>query len=325
MPILKIGGVEADVDIREELEQFPWHRPRWASDKLIAASPFRYDNTPSFFVNLDGEYAGTWADSGAYDADYESGNFVKLLAFLRDETYEETAEYLLSTYGINSVNAGDDLRLPKLQLPKQRKPVVLAETTLKPYTYEHPYLHNRGISDKVQRFMGVGYCPQANAITIPWRYADGKLANVKYRKVQGKAFWYRKGAEPVRHLVYGIDKVYRHGLSDVYICEAEIDVMSVYAAGFPAIAIGGASISDKQIELIRKSPIERAIIATDNDKAGEKVKRQLIDALKSAVELRELMWGDSEVKDVNEALVAGNVETIRKTQPVDYAFTFSFR
>ncbi|MBU5266239.1 toprim domain-containing protein [Virgibacillus proomii] len=316
MPILKIGDDVADVDIREELEQFPWHRPRWTSEKLIAASPFRYDRTPSFFVNLDGEYAGTWADSGAYDADYESGNFVKLLAFLRDETYEETAEYLLSTYGLNSVNAGDNLRLPKLHLPKQRKPVVLAETTLKPYAYKHPYLTKRGISEKVQRFMGVGFSRQANAITLPWRYANGKLANVKYRKTQGKAFWYRKGAEPVRHLVYGIDKVYRHGLSEVYICEAEIDVMSVYTAGKPAIAIGGASISDKQIELIRKSPIERVIIATDSDKAGEKVKRQLIDALKGAVELREVLPFPSGVKDVNEALVSGNVEAIRKTKPV---------
>lgn len=329
MPILKIGGVDADVGIREELEQFPWHRPRWTSEKLIAASPFRYDRTPSFFVNLDGEYAGTWADSGAYDADYESGNFVKLLAFLRDETYEETADYLINMYGVNKAHNSNDLRLPTLCLPKHKKPTVLAESVLKAYAYNHPYLYNRGISEKVQRFMGVGYDRQANAITIPWRYANGKLANVKYRKVQGKAFWYRKGAEPVRHLVYGIDKVYRHGLSEVYICEAEIDVMSVYTAGKPAIAIGGASISDKQIELIRKSPIERAVLALDNDKAGEKVKRQIIDAIKGAVELREVLPFPSGVKDVNEALVSGGVDelerTLKKTKRVDSVLTFSFR
>lgn len=56
MPIIKVYGQELDVDIRQELEVFPWTPPRWSSDKLIAASPFRYDHTPSFVVNLDGDY-----------------------------------------------------------------------------------------------------------------------------------------------------------------------------------------------------------------------------------------------------------------------------
>lgn len=323
MAIIVINGQSVGVDIYSEISTFNWTRPRWSADKLIAASPFRYDNTPSFFVNLDGEYAGTWGDSGAYDADYESGNFVKLLAFLRDETYEETAEYLIDLYGVNKAHNGESLKLPTLSLPKQKNPTVLAESTLKAYEYKHPYLHNRGITEKVRKFMGVGYAPSKNAITIPWRYANGKLANVKYRKVQGKAFWYRKGGEPVRKLIYGLDKVYRHGLTEVYICEAEIDVMSVYVAGKPAIAVGGASISDKQIELIRKSPIECAIIATDNDKAGVKLKRELADALSSSLEVRELVWGDEQLKDVNEALVSGRVDALEKTRRVERALRVS--
>jgi len=78
-------GTRINVDIEEELRLFPWNRARWTESKLIASSPFRDDNAPSFFVNLDGEYAGTWADSGAYGTEYESGNFVRLLAYLRNE------------------------------------------------------------------------------------------------------------------------------------------------------------------------------------------------------------------------------------------------
>ena len=95
MPHVKINGKYIDVDIVEELSAFDWTRPKWSEDKLIAASPFRYDSTPSFFVSLEN---GVWADSGAYDEDYASGNFTKLLAFLRDESYEETAEYLTDIY-----------------------------------------------------------------------------------------------------------------------------------------------------------------------------------------------------------------------------------
>ncbi len=48
------------------------------------------------------------------------------------------------------------------------------------------------------------------------------------------------------------------------------------------------------------------VIAVDNDKAGAKVRRQLIEGLRGYVELRELALPDG-VKDVNEALVGGRL------------------
>nr|MDF9458006.1 hypothetical protein [Bacillus pumilus] len=50
MSIITINGVAVDVDIREELEQYEWDRPTWHADRLTAASPFRDDRTPSFYV-----------------------------------------------------------------------------------------------------------------------------------------------------------------------------------------------------------------------------------------------------------------------------------
>ena len=84
---IKIRGQTVNVDIQSELEVFEWSRPKWSESKLIACSPFRYDHSPSFFVNLDGDYAGTWGDSGAYDDEWSKGGFIKLLSFLRRETY----------------------------------------------------------------------------------------------------------------------------------------------------------------------------------------------------------------------------------------------
>src|SRR5699024_9967546 len=115
MPIIKIQGVEMDVDIRGELEEFSWVRQRWSESKLMAALPFRHDRVPSFTVTLYVEYAGTFVDSGAYDADYESGNFPKLLAFLRDETYEETCDYLFEIYAPNE-ESKTRLEVPEVSL-----------------------------------------------------------------------------------------------------------------------------------------------------------------------------------------------------------------
>lgn len=304
MPIIKVDNAYIDVDITGELEQYEWTRPRWTSDKLIAASPFRYDNTPSFFVGLDGEYAGVFHDSGAYDRDYESGGFAKLLAFLRDETYEESVDYLLSTYGVgDEVNSGK-VSVPKVQLAKKVRKVVVEESVLKPYQFRHSYLGQRGISEKVQRFMDVGYSKDDKAVVMPWRHVDGTLANYKFRKIQGKSFWYRKGAAPIRTLVYGIDKVYRHSITEVYVCEAEIDAMSWWTSGKPAIAVGGTTLSDEQVDMIRRSPIERLVIAKDNDKAGDKLGRKLIEKLRGHVELYEVSVPTS-YKDANDALKGG--------------------
>ncbi|WP_230116380.1 hypothetical protein [Bacillus velezensis] len=73
MPTLILNGRHVDVDIRYELEQFEWTRPTWTEDRLLAASPFRYDRTPSFYVYLEdtaSAKAGYWGDSGAYDAEF---------------------------------------------------------------------------------------------------------------------------------------------------------------------------------------------------------------------------------------------------------------
>src|SRR5690606_8349900 len=154
--MIKIRGQTLNVDIETELREFEWSRPRWTSDKLLAASPFRYDSHPSFFVNLEGEYAGSWADSGYYDEDWKSGNFVKLLAFLRQETYEETEEYLLSEYGIPTNPDSLKLRLPMITLPAPFDP--LDDAIVTPATSK--YFLSRAIDAETQVKYGVGYGKQ---------------------------------------------------------------------------------------------------------------------------------------------------------------------
>ena len=183
------------IDVESELREFEWVKPRWTADKLIAASPFRYDKTPSFMVRLQpyGKYpAGVWTDSGAYDEEWRSGNFIKLLSFLRNESYEETEEYLRTKY---MVSADGDIIVvqPKLKVKRYRQALNLTFSQA-----PAKYLKRRGISDEVQRMFGVGFDPKSNAVILPWRLPDGRLANVKYRKTYGKAFWYERGGWPIR-------------------------------------------------------------------------------------------------------------------------------
>ncbi|UMQ50214.1 toprim domain-containing protein [Bacillus velezensis] len=309
MPILTLNGRFVDVDIRYELEQFDWTRPTWGDERLLAASPFRYDRTPSFYVYLEdtaSAKAGYWGDSGAYDEEFARGGFVKLLAFLRGETEDDAIDYLLETYASAAEGGRLTLRLPKLKAVTKPEPLaelVLAETTPGP----NDYLTGRGIAPAVQEEASVSLA--GNAVAIPWRLPNGRLANVKYRATKGKAFWYVKGGMPIRYLVYGMDIVYAQRLKSAVICEAEIDAMAWRSAGIPAIGTGGSTFNLQKADIIAQSPIEYLTVVTDNDKAGEKLRREIERYLIGKVRLAHGYI--TEVKDADELLIKRGTEALK--------------
>jgi DNA primase len=308
LPTIKIRSHSIDVDVRAELEQFNWTRPKWSSDKLIAASPFRYDQTPSFFVNFTGEYAGCFGDSGAYDQEWASGNFPKLLSFLRNESYEETEEYLLGEYGWQDESENGNVKLIPVNLRIQRARQSLSADLLANYIEDYTYLMKRGISERVQRQMGVLYDSQQKAAVIPWRLANGVLANVKYRKTYGKTFWYAKDAWPIRQLVYGVE----NAEETTIICEAEIDAMSWMEAGYAAVTVGGASFNRWKRDLLLRSKISELLVCCDNDKAGGKLRREIEEAMNGHVRVRHA-YVRSDCKDANEALVKYGVDSLKES------------
>ena len=313
MPIINVyqNGTthEVDVDISQELAEYDWgYNARWSSVKLIAASPFRYDSTPSFFVNLTGDYAGAWGDSGAHDDDYVKGGFVKLLAYLRGEGEAETADYLLSEYGRLYTDA-EDIRLPALNIRKRTKYRKLAPDIVTQAI--SPYLLTRGISAEAQRQFGVGYgATLAGYTAMPWYSPDGRLANVKYRSTTGKRFFYEKGATPIRQLLFGLNVVNANRSGTAVLCEGEIDAMSWATAGVYGIATGGSSISAEQIDAIKRSSIRKLLLGGDNDPAGLRLNNEIKRKLVGFVELYEVDYGDC--NDANEVLKTQGVEGLRR-------------
>ena len=306
MAIVKIRGQNVNIDIREELENFEFVRAKWSHDKLIAASPFRYDRTPSFYVNLDGEYAGVFGDSGAYDDDWRSGGFVKLLSFLRNETTEETTEYLLDKY----VNL-EDSEVKRLILPN-----LLKETVRKNLPRDiiqiaiSPYLSKRGISSEMQTQAGVGKTRYAGFVGLPWHTPDGRIANVKYRATRGKTFFYEKEATPISTLVYGAD-LYVKDSADLVVCEAEIDALSWRTAGYNAVAVGGVAFTDKQASIIERLPAKRLLLAGDNDKAGQRFNARIAQRLRSRP-LALVQLASADCKDTNDVLCKYGMVALRE-------------
>lgn len=282
---------------------------------MIACSPFRHERRPSFSVNLD---TGLYIDFGMDDEFWGKGNFIKLLAWLRNESFEETEEYLISTYSPQFGDV-DRLQLPDISdwLDTDRNNAVFDRSDLKPFLYKHPYLERRGIPFIVQRAFDVGYDPSTKSVVLVWHDKDGNIVSWKHRHVHSKNFWYVRGGQPIRNHLYGIHWVVRKKAKKVWIVEGEIDALTLWAKGRPAVALGTSLLSDAKRDLILKTGIEQLIIATDNDKVGEKAKRTIVKSLAGLIDLYEVDWNslDDYCKDINDA--RDKLEDL-KIKPVDH-------
>lgn len=295
--MIEIAGQQLEIDVREELEDYIDHfkKMRIRDCKLQSCSPFRIEKTPSFAVNLDN---GSWVDSGADDEKYRKGHFIELLAFLMGVTLDEVESYLVSKYGL-ILKDTDSLQLNlNLSLGEAEKK-VFSQDDLKPYMFRHPYLTNRGISEKTQRAFKIGYDANSNAVVIPWMDKNGQIINMKFRSVDTKRFFYIKGGQRIKDHLFGLNFIHRLKCTEAVIVESETDCMYLWSMGIPSIACGTASLSETQSELLKQSPLESVILGTDNDVAGIRFKNYLKGHLVGKLKVYDIEI-PSQFKDIND-------------------------
>lgn len=305
--MMKIKGQELDINYYEELEPYldKFERMQIRGEELTACSPLRDERRPSFSINLS---TGLWIDRGGEGIN-SRGNIVSLLAYLRQETYEETADYLLDIYGHKLDNA-DRLELNiQLELEPAEVTLLAQEKYEKKINKPSEYLKSRKIDIETQKLFNTGISEKGDAICLPWHDWQGRIINMKYRSIKNKDFWYSSGGQPVKKHLYGLflvldlhrkQRKYKKKLSPVYLVESEIDALYLWSIGKPAIAFGGSSISEQQQGLIvgKLSDCE-LILATDNDKVGQKFRRVLAKELGGYFTIKELEIPEG-FKDVNE-------------------------
>lgn len=292
-----IRGMEIDVDIYEELMNYSWNRGKKKGDEYICCSPFRDEQHPSFCVNLE---TGLWIDFGSDDEYWKKGSFVKLIAFLENISFEEAEEMLLEAYGI-FIDDVDSLELIINIQNDEVQPKTFTREELRPYLFRHRgYMLKRGISDEIMKKFVVGYDKEKEAVAFFWMDANtGKVVTVKFRSIKSKVFYYIDGGQKVNNHIFGLYQVKQGGYKEVFIVESEIDALYLWTLGVPAVALGGSNLSYEQERLLLLSGIETIVIATDNDKAGFKIKQQLKRELTGYMNIKEL-YLPYHAKDVND-------------------------
>ena len=296
MAVLIVRGIEIEPDYYEELEPYlnKMEPYRIRDSKLQACSPFRYERRPSFAVNLDN---GSWIDSGATDDTMRKGHFTQLLAFLREETWFDTEDYLLTKYS-TVVTDVDTLELT-FDLAPEITYRTFDKEELSPYMWRINYLTNRGITEKVQRAFQIGYDKENKAVMIPWHDHKGNVINMKFRSINQKKFWYHPEGQRIKNNVYGLHFIKKHNIKRVFAVESETDALYLWSHGVPAIAFGGASMGENQKLLLLRSPIEEFVIATDNDAVGRRFAKSLQRELSTEFDIFLLEFPEK-YKDMND-------------------------
>ena len=138
-------------------------------------------------------------------------------------------------------------------------------------------LIERGLSIETLQYFEVGFSNEKNRVVIPVRAHNYKLTGFIGRAVeshQEPRYLYNKGFKRADNL-FNIQNAKQH--PSCIIVEGSIDCMFVHQAGFPnVIATLGAAVSEKQVKIIRKF-FDSIIIFSDNDDAGEAMRRGIIE------------------------------------------------
>ena len=245
------------------------------SGNLKIVCPFHNDTNPSGFV-----YAST-------DGDIEFGTFhcfscgakaslPRLInrLFGTADNAEFGKQWLIDNFSNTFINT--EIELPEIVLPNSTpKKEYLNEDILEQYRYIHPYLLNRGISEDVIKEIEVGWNPNTNCVTFPVRDEHGGLVGITERSVETKKFHIPEGMDKPVYLLYYIRK---HNINEVYVCESQINALTLWTWGIPAVALFGTGTKE-QYEVLKKSGIRYYHLCFDGDQAGRKGTDRFINAM----------------------------------------------
>lgn len=186
-------------------------------------------------------------------------------------------KWLANTFLTVSIQTRKDI---SLDLSRDEKPMnvvnqYVTESELDSYRYIHPYMYVRGLTDEIINEFDVGYDYHTECITFPVLDIDKNCVFVARRSVNIKYFNYPEGVEKP---VYGGYKIMEGNFLEVIICESILNSLTCWKYGKPAVALLGTG-TPEQIEILKKLPVRKYIIATDPDEAGRRAANYLIREL----------------------------------------------
>ena len=173
-------------------------------------------------------------------------------------------DWLLDRFGGSS--AAGYLNLPEIDISKPKVKAKMDESVLKDFDYYHDYMWQRNLTKEVVDKFSVGYDNDRKSLTFPVWDEFGNLVMITYRSVVDKRFHIEKDADKP---VYLLNFLKNEGITTAYICESQINALTLWSYGYPAVALFGTG-SKHQYDILNKSHIRNYVLCFDGDEAGDK-------------------------------------------------------
>jgi hypothetical protein len=217
----------------------------------------------------------------------------KLVSVCFDVADEEFGEeWLAERFGDSYAN--NALYMPEIELNCTKRKKVLDSKILLDYDYYHDYMWKRKLTKDVVDKFRIGYDKDRNCITFPVWDEHGDLVMVTSRSVSSKHFYIEKDSDKP---VYLLNFLKDENITTAYVCESQINALTLWSYGYPAIALFGTG-SKYQYEILNKSPIRNYILCFDGDEAGRKGANRFISNIRKDVFVSIKKVPDG--KDVND-------------------------
>lgn len=227
-------------------------------EQVVIHCPFHQDRKESCAINLD---KGAWICF----AGCGQGGLKSFIHKISGKSWTEINLEIGSQIDNNSLEInplffGEEEQKVSEQLPYQKPEVTLDVP-------DGHWIYNRGFTKQTILQWD---CKTNNFLDfmIPAKNQSKEILGWITRRTQAiPKYLFSKGFSKSKTL-FGIDKI--KDVETLYIVEGALDCMWLSQHGYSAVALLGASLSKKQIELLSALRVKEIVLALDNDEAGSK-------------------------------------------------------
>lgn len=186
-------------------------------------------------------------------------------------------EWLLDRFGGEFSN--NSRFLPRIELKTFVKPEFIDESILDNYNYYHDYMWSRNLKKEVVDTFRVGYDPMSKMLVFPIWDEHDRLTMITKRSVVDKTFFIDKEKDKP---IYLLNFIHKYNYKKVYVCESQINALTLWGWGYPAVALIGTG-SSSQYDILNKCGIRHYVLCFDGDEAGDKGIKRFIKNMRSDV------------------------------------------
>lgn len=230
------------------------------NDYVMTNCPFHKDGQerhPSFGIKDDDKlgYCHCFACGKVCD-------IVDLVSYCLNIPDEDSKQWLIDNF--SDVFVYQQNLLPEINLSKNHIDNFLDESILQEYCFYNNYMAKRGLTEDVIKKFKIGSTKDGQYITFPVWDKNGRLVGITKRSTQGKQYILPDNfSKPV----YLLNFVIKESITDVIVCESQINALRCWGNGVPAVALFGTG-SKQQYDILKTSGIRHYYLGFDGDMAG---------------------------------------------------------